>query len=128
MAVALVAMAGAQVLIGIAVLRASRQMTEVAESLRRDVRPLIEKATRLTDDAARVTALAAVQAERIDSLLSLVSARVDETMGLVQNAVVGPARQGAAILAGIRAVIGAVREWQGRAARVHEDEDPLFVG
>jgi len=128
MAVALVAMAVAQVLIGVAVLRTSRQMTDLAGQMRNDIRPLIDKATRLTDEASRVTSMAMVQMERVDKLTLLLVTRVDETMGVLQSAVIGPVRQGAAVLAGIRAVMGAVREWQNRPARPHEDEDPLFVG
>ena len=128
MAVALVAMAAAQVLIGVAVLRASRQMTDLATEVRNDVRPLIQKVTRLTDEASRVTSLALVQVERVDKLTLLVATRLDETMGVLQSAVVGPVRQGAAFLAGLKAVIGAFREWQNRPGRPHEDEDPLFVG
>ena len=128
MAVALVTMAAAQVLIGIAVLRASRQMTDLAGQLRSDIRPLIDKATRLTDEASRVTSMAVVQMERVDKLTLLVTSRVDETMGVVQSAVAGPVRQGAAVLAGLKAAFGAIREWQNRPARPHEDEDPLFVG
>lgn len=128
MAVALVAMAAAQVLIGVAVLKASRQMTELAGQMRSDIRPLIDKASRLTDEASRVTSMAVVQMERVDKLTLLVATRVDETMGAVQSAVIGPARQGAAVLAGIKAAVGAIREWQNRPNRPHEDEDPLFVG
>ena len=128
MAVALVAMAVAQVLIGVAVLRTSRQMTDLAGQMRNDIRPLIDKATRLTDEASRVTSMAMVQMERVDKLTLLLVTRVDETMGVLQSAVIGPVRQGAAVLAGIKAVMGAVREWQNRPARPHEDEDPLFVG
>ena len=128
MAVALVAMAVAQVLIGVALLRTSRQMNELAGKLRNDIGPLIDKATKLTDDASKVTAMALVQMERVDKLTLTVASRVDETMGIVQSAVAGPVRQGAAVLAGVRAVVGAIREWQNRPSRTHEDEDPLFVG
>jgi hypothetical protein len=128
MAVALVAMACAQVMIGIAVLRASRQVTDLAGQVRNDIRPLIEKATRLTDEASRVTSMAVVQMERVDKLTLLLASRVDETMGVLQSAVVGPVRQGAAVLAGLKAVVGAIREWQHRPSRGHEDEDALFVG
>lgn len=128
MAVALVTMAAAQVLIGVAVLRASRQMTELAGRLRTDIGPLVDKATRLTDDASKVVAMAAVQMERVDKLTQSMAVRVDETLGVVQSAVTGPVRQGVAVLAGIRAMVGAVREWQNRPGRPHEDEDPLFVG
>jgi hypothetical protein len=128
MAVALVAMAIAQVLISVAVLRTSRQMTDLAGQMRNDIRPLIEKATRLTDEASRVTSMAMVQMERVDKLTLLLAARVDDTLGAVQSAVVGPVRQGAAVLAGLKAVVGVIREWQNRPTRAHEDEDPLFVG
>jgi hypothetical protein len=128
MAVALVAMAAAQVFIGVALLRASRQMTDLAGQMRNDIRPLLEKAIRLTDEASRVTSMAVVQMERVDKLTLLLVTRVDETMGVLQSAVVGPVRQGAALLAGLKAVVGAVREWQNRPSRPHEDEDPLFVG
>jgi len=128
MAVALVAMAAAQVLIGVTVLRATRQLTDLAGQMRNYMRPLIEKATRLTDEASKVTSMAVVQMERVDKLTVLLATRVDETMGAVQSAVVGPVRQGAAVLAGIKAMVGAVREWQNRPSRPHEDEDPLFVG
>ena len=128
MAVALVAMAAAQVFIGIAVLRASREITDLAGKLRSDLVPLIDKAARLTDEASRVTAMAAVQMERVDKLTLTLVSRVDETMHVVQSAVIGPVRQGAAVLAGVRAVVGAIREWQNRPRPVHEDEDPLFVG
>jgi hypothetical protein len=103
-------------------------MNELAGKLRSDIGPLIEKATKLTDDASKVTAMALVQMERVDKLTLSVASRVDETMGVVQSAVVGPMRQGAAVLAGVKAVVGAIREWQNRPRPVHEDEDPLFVG
>ena len=128
MAVALVAMAAAQVFIGVALMRASRQMTDIAGQMRKDIRPLLEKAIHLTDEASKVTSMAVVQMERVDKITLLLAARIDDTMGAVQSAVVGPVRQGAAVLAGLKAVVGAIREWQNRPGRPHEDEDPLFVG
>lgn len=127
-AFALVAMAAAQVVIGLAVARASRQVTETAETLRRDVKPLIEKATKVTEDAARVTELAVVQAERVDQLVASVAVRVDDTLAVVQRSVVAPVQQGAAVVAGIRAMIGALRDRPRRPPAHRDDEDPLFVG
>lgn len=127
-AVALVGMAAAQVYLGLSVARAMRQVTETADSLRRDVRPLIEKATRVTDDAARVTELAVIQVERVDRLMSDVAVRVDDTLGIVQNAVIQPIRQGTAVIAGIRAMMGALRHRAARPPAHRDDEDPLFVG
>ena len=127
-ALALVAMAGAQVYMGLAVARASRQVTETVESLRRDVRPLIDKATKVTDDAARVTELAVRQVERVDRMVANMAVRVDDTLHVVQSSVVDPIRKGAAVFAGIRAMMGAFRDRHGRPAAHRDDEDPLFVG
>ena len=127
-ALALVAMAGAQVYMGLTVARASRQVTDTVESLRRDVGPLIDKATKVTGDAARVTELAVLQAERVDRMVANMAVRVDDTLNVVQQSVVEPVRQGAAVVAGIRAMIGAFRDRHGRPQAHREDEDPLFVG
>jgi hypothetical protein len=131
MASALVLMALAQLLVALAMTRAARRVSEAADQLRLDLKPLVEKATRVADDASRVTALAVAQAERIDELVKTTAARVDETFGLVQAAVIEPIRQGTAILTAVKAAFAAVREWQrppAAAAGVREDEDPLFVG
>jgi hypothetical protein len=130
MAVALVAMATAQLVMGLALLKASRRVTEATDSLRRDVAPLIANATRMTEDAAKVAALAAIQAKRVDELIASISTQVNETMAVVRDVVEGPARQGAAVVAGFKAIMSAIREWQSQTQqpRNPEDEDPLFVG
>jgi hypothetical protein len=128
MAVALVAMAMAQLLIGLAVLRATRKISDATEKFQHEIRPLLDNATRLTQDAARVAALAAVQAQRVDQLLASVTIQVNETMAVVQSAIAEPVRKGAAIIAGFRAVMTAVREWQGQSSRPADDEDAMFVG
>jgi hypothetical protein len=132
MAVALAVMALGQVILALAVVKTARQVATSVSELQRDMRPLIEKATRVAEDASRVTALAVVQAERIDMLVKTTTARVDETFSLVQSAVVEPLRQGTAVLAAVRAAVAAIRAWQrppaSAAAGIREDEDPLFVG
>jgi len=46
--------------------------------------------------------------------------------------VVGPIKEGLAVIAALRGVIGAVRSFRGspasRAASKFDDEDPLFIG
>ena len=128
MALALVAMAVAQIMISVALVKASRQMSDAVLGIQRDLRPLIDKATRMTDDAARVTSLVAVQLERVDRLVASLSVRIDETMTVVQEAVVSPLKQGATVIAALRGLFAAFREWQGRSAPAREDEGPLFVG
>lgn len=131
MAASLAVLVIGQVVLMLALIRAARQVTATIADLQRDVRPLIEKATRVADDAARVTSLAVAQAERIDELVTTTAARVEDTFSLVQRAVIEPIRQGSAILAGVKAAIEVVRAWQrppSPAGAVRDDDDPLFVG
>jgi hypothetical protein len=129
MAASLAIMAAMQVAIAIVALKAVRELSASIAELRREVRPLVEKANRIADDAQRMTALALAQVERVEQLLTSTIARVEETLGIVQGAIVQPVRQGAAIVAAIRAAFGVFRSV--RDARQHagrDDEEPLFVG
>lgn len=128
MAVALVAMAAAQLVAALALMKALRQVTETVRDLHRDVRPIVEKVNRVAEDANRIADLAVLQAERVDMMLRSTTARVDETVALLQRAVLGPIRQGSALMAAVRAGFAAMRAWQGRPATARDDEDPLFVG
>ena len=128
MAVALVAMAAAQIMISVSLMRATRQLSETVHRIQHDLGPLIDKAHRMTDDAARVAALAVTQLERVDRLVSSLSVRIEQTVATVQDAVVAPLKQGATMIAALRAVVSVIREWQGRRPAAREDEDPLFVG
>ena len=128
MAVALVVMAVMQIVTSLALLRASRQISDSVRDMQRDLRPLIDKATRMTDDAARLTAMALAQAERLDQVVTSLAARVEETVATVQDSIVKPMRQGGTAVAAFQAVLAAVREWKARSAASREDEGPLFVG
>jgi hypothetical protein len=127
-AVALVVMAAIQIGVIVVALRVGRQVSAMAEEFRREVKPLVEKANRISEDAARVSAIAVVQAQRIDRMLETTVARVDETLGIVQNAVVEPVRQGAAVVSAVRAALTAFRAWRSHDHHAREDDDALFVG
>ena len=77
-------------------------------SIRRSSR-CIANLTTLSSEAARAAALAAKQAERLDRVFGEMVQRVDETLAAAQEFVTGPARQGMAIMAGVKAVIDAFR-------------------
>jgi hypothetical protein len=99
-------------------------------SVREDVRPLVAKANSIAEDAARTAALATAQAQKVDRLVTDLSRRVDETAGIVQEAIVTPAREGLAILAGVKAALATFRggvDLRRRTSR-SEEEDPLFIG
>jgi hypothetical protein len=126
-AVALMALLQIVVLTALALL--VRQAIAGVRDLRREVRPLVDTVQRIADDAEKISGLAVAQAERIDGLLSDTAARIDEAVGVIRRVVLGPVRQGSAVLAALRAVIGAFRGGgeRGRYSR-REDEDALFVG
>jgi uncharacterized protein YciW len=114
----------------IATLRLAREVQEALASVKQDVRPLIAKATALADEASRTVALATAQVQKVDRLVTDLAKRVDETSSVVQHAIVTPAREGAAIIAAVRAALGALRGMSdhGRPGRQSDDEDPLFIG
>ena len=101
----------------------------IMDTIRRDLQPVIQKIDRVADEAGRITALAAIQVERVDELLSATVARMDSAMTIVQDAFVQPLRRGSAILTAVRAGWAIFRGWQGRQPRYRrDDEDALFVG
>jgi hypothetical protein len=98
----------------------------------REVTPLFGHLQTIGTEAARASALAAAQVERADKLFADVSQRIEETTAVVQAAVVTPAREGAAVLSGIRAALASLRQI-GNAPRRRrtgrgDDDDPLFIG
>ena len=129
MAVALVAMAAVQIGLMVVGLRVAKQMATATAQFQEEVRPLIEKAHIIADDASRATALAVMQVERVDRFMASTATRLDTTLDIIQNVVSGPIGKGAAAVSAFRAVMGVVRDWKGRRRRPgHDDDDALFVG
>ena len=99
-------------------------------SVREDIRPLIARAHAIAEEASKTATLATAQAQKVDRLVTDLSTRIEETSALVQQAIVTPAREGLAIIAAVRATLGALRagaDWRRRATR-SEEEDSLFIG
>ena len=128
MAIALVVMAVVQTLAALAALKMAKQTAAVLEDLKRDLRPLIEKAHKVSDEAARVASMASGQMERVDRILSSTAVRIDDTISAVQGALLEPVRHGAAALAAVRAAMMAVRGLRDRGAHGRDEEEALFVG
>jgi hypothetical protein len=121
----------------VAILRVAKQAQQTIAEVQRDVRPLIEKAsvvvakvTTLADEATRTATIATVQAQKIDRLLTDLAVRVDDTAGVVQQAIITPAREGLAIVAALKAGFWALRGFRERPrhGRAADEEDPLFIG
>ena len=115
----------------IAALRLAKQAQQLIASVHQDVKPLIARANAIAEEASRTVALATAQAQKVDRLVTDLSVRVEQTAAIVQDAIVTPAREGLAIVAAIRASLGALRtlrEADPGSRRTSEEEDPLFIG
>lgn len=115
-------------------LRLARRVDQLATQLDQEIKPLIANLTAMSSEAARAAALAAKQAERLDRVFGELVQRVDVTLAAAQEFVTGPARQGMAIAAGVKAVIDSfrgLREASRRRAAARptvDEEESLFIG
>ena len=135
-AVAVAIMAVIQVGMVVAGLRVARRVGRIASELESGVKPLIAHLTTATSEASRAATMAAAQVERFDVLVSDFSNRIDQTLTTAQRFVTGPAREGMAIVAGVRAAVSALqglreasrRRSAVRSAAGEEEEESLFIG
>jgi hypothetical protein len=116
----------------IAAARLATHVNRLAQQVERDMAPLVANLQTIGAEAARASALATAQVERADRLFADVSAKVEETTSVVQQAIMAPAREGLAIMTGLRAALTSLRYARQnaavrRSARTDED-DPLFIG
>jgi hypothetical protein len=130
-AIAVAVMATVQVGVVIVAARLIKRVDYIATQLERDVRPVFQNLNALTAEAARTVSLAAAQVERADRMFDDLASRIDRTLNALQNRVLGPAREGVALLAGLRAALGAfrdLRETSQKRSPAVEEEDALFIG
>ena len=114
----------------VAILKIARQTQQAVADLQREVQPLIAKASAVADEATRTATLVTAQTQKIDRLLTDFTVRFDKTSAVVQQAIVTPAREGMALIAGLKAALGALQSMRERTrnGRGAEEEDPLFIG
>jgi hypothetical protein len=129
-AVATAVMAVIQIGLIVALLRAMRQAQQTLQNVQQEIKPLLVKATAVADQASRTAVIATAQAEKVDRLLTDLARRVEETATIVQHAIVTPAREGMALVAGLKAGLAALRGFREMRERRRqaEEEDPLFIG
>ena len=114
--------------------RLAKRVDQIAKQLDEDIKPLLANLTAMSAEAARAAALAAKQAERLDRVFGELVERVDTTLAAAQEFVTGPARQGMAVVAGIKAVLEAFRGFREASRRraaarpVVDEEESLFIG
>jgi hypothetical protein len=135
-AFAVLVMALVQVGAIVAALRVARRVERLATDIDSSVKPLIANLTSLTAEATKAANLATAQVERFDKVVSDLTARLEQTMAAAQQFVAGPAKEGMAIVAGVRAAMSAFQALREssrrrRASRAHtmeEEEESLFIG
>ena len=108
----------------------ARRIARLVDQIEHEMRPVADSLNAMTRDAARATALAAAQVERFDKLFGDLTAKIEETAATVQKAIFAPLREGAAVVAGIRAAMEVFKDLSKRSsgrART-EEEEALFIG
>lgn len=132
-AVGVLSMAVGQVTAVIMAVRATRRVGEALGRLEDSVRPIVANVQQMSEDAARATAIATAQVERAERMMDDVSRKIDETVSMVQHTILTPARNGMAMLDGLKAAFGAFfgggspRRRSPGPASIAED-DASFIG
>ncbi len=113
--------------------RLARRIETLLGRLETDIKPMLDRLTTISTEAARMSALATAQVERVDQLFADVQQRTEQIMTVVQQAIVTPAREGAALFSALRSTFAALRglKTNGRQQRPPhgvEEDDALFIG
>jgi hypothetical protein len=128
--IALASLVTALVQIGVVVsaARLAKRAERLLDVMEQEIRPIIGQLSLIGRDASHAASLAAAQVERVDHVFGMLAERLDETLNTIQRAVTGPAREAAALVAGLRATLNFLREFRvGRARPRADDEDVLFI-
>jgi hypothetical protein len=130
-AVAVAVMAVIQVAAIVAAMRTARRVGDAVSRLEGDLRPIVANLKSMSADAARTASIASAQAQRAEQLIGDLTARVNSTVAVVEESVIGPARQAYAVVQGLLAALGTFRQAApsaGRRPASTEEEDSLFIG
>ena len=127
-AVATLATAIGQIGVLVAASRLARRTERLMDVVEQEVRPILGHLNTIGRDASRAASLAAVQVERVDRMFALLATRLEETLNTIQTTVARPAREAAAVLAGLRTAFSFIRDFRaGRARSRVDEEDTLFI-
>ena len=130
-AVAVAVMAMIQVAAIVVAMRAVRRVGDAVSRLEGDLRPIVANLKSMSVDAARTASIASAQAQRAEQLIGDLTARVNNTAAVVEQTVIGPAREAYAVVQGLLAALSAFRQGApstGRRPASTEEEDSLFIG
>lgn len=131
-ALATLTMAAIQVGVIVYGLGVARRVNKLLTQIEQEMKPLADSLNTIARDAARISSLAAGQVERVDRLVTDITVRLEQTATTLQDAILRPLRDGAAIMTGVKAAIDVIRELTRRRPAATgpraEDEDALFIG
>ncbi len=101
-----------------------RVILEDLSALSYDARRQMEKVDRLTDEMADRLRL---QIIRTDQLLSQALENLERAGSTVKENVVGPVREAAAVIAGVKAAVDFLSNRRGRGERKKQVDEELFI-
>ena len=135
-ALAVAIMAIVQVGAIVAGLRVARRVEHLASEFETGIKPLLANLTTLSREATKTATLAAAQVERFDQVFRELSTALHQTLAAAQRLMAGPAREGMALVAGVRAAVSALqtlressrRRTVARPGATEEEEESLFIG
>ena len=105
-----------------------RRVGRFVDLVEQEVKPILGHLNSIGRDASRAASLATAQVERVDRLFAMLVQRVEETIDTIQTAIGKPAREAAALIAGIRAALAIIRDIRaGRTRSRADEEDSLFI-
>ena len=117
-----------QVVLLVAGFQLIRRISKFVTVIEDEVLPILGHVNAIARDASRVASLAVAQVERADQVLADAAAKIEQTLASVQTMVVNTLREGNALMVGFRAVMTAIRAFQGRQSRRRsDDDDALFI-
>ncbi|HEV3062612.1 MAG TPA: hypothetical protein VGY48_30475 [Vicinamibacterales bacterium] len=109
---------------------AARRVTRLTKRIEDELKPIFGHLDAIGREAARASALATAQVERVDAMFTDVAVRIDQAIGSLQSSMEAPAREGRAILSAFKAALQAIRDIRqnGRSRQGRgDDEDALFI-
>ena len=131
-AVSVVVMAVVQVATILWAARTAKRVGDAVARLEQEMRPVVASLQAMASDAARVSAVAAAQADKVDQMLGLLRQRVDQTVFSLQETILTPAREVMAMLQALKEVFfgGDKRRpaYDSRRRQAADEEDALFIG
>jgi hypothetical protein len=131
--IALATLTMASIQVGLAVFgwTVARRIDRMLGQVEQEMKPLADSLNSIARDAARMSSVATGQVERVDRLVTDITSRIEQTATTVQDAILKPLREGAAIMSGVKAAIELVRELTRRPGGSRgrtDEEDALFIG